>query len=277
LSAIELLRGGDVATALERLKDDVRNAPHEVKHRVFLFQMFAITGDWDRAMSQLKVASEMDVDASAMADAYKHVLQCEALREQVFRGERLPLVFGEPESWMAKLIEAVRLVATADYTSAAALRSEAFDEAGGTSGSIALRNSDAASDETVPAREFEWIADADSRLGPFLEVIQQGKYYWVPFSRISRINFHAATDLRDYVWIPAEFTWVGGGEMVGMIPTRYPDSHADADPLIQLARKTRWDQKDDETYLGYGQRMFTTNIDDFPILDVASISLEPDG
>ena len=33
---------------------------------------------------------------------------------------------------------------------------------------------------------FEWIADADSRLGPLLEVILEGKYYWAPFCRIAR-------------------------------------------------------------------------------------------
>ena len=35
---------------------------------------------------------------------------------------------------------------------------------------------------------FEWIADADDRLGPVLEAIVNGRYYWVPFERVRRIQ-----------------------------------------------------------------------------------------
>ena len=35
----------------------------------------------------------------------------------------------------------------------------------------------------VNGQPFEWIADADSRLGPILEAMIDGRYYWVPFSR----------------------------------------------------------------------------------------------
>lgn len=273
MSAIESLKAGDVAKALEELKDDVRSDPSDARHRIFLFQLFAVTGDWARSIAQLKVAAEMDSGANDMAEAYKHLLQCEALREQVFRGERQPLIFGEPEQWMAKLLQASHLAAAGDYAAAAALRAEAFEEAETTSGTITLRNPDIEAEEPGPSSEFEWIADADSRLGPFLEVIQQGKYYWVPFGRIEKIEFHPPKDLRDSVWMPAVFTWLGGGEMAGMTPTRYPDSHKSEDGLIQLARKTAWEEKDGETYLGLGQRMLTTDADDYPLMDIATITL----
>ena len=31
-------------------------------------------------------------------------------------------------------------------------------------------------------------------------------YFWMPFLRLSRINFEAPSDLRDQVWMPAQFT-----------------------------------------------------------------------
>ena len=38
---------------------------------------------------------------------------------------------------------------------------------------------------TVNGRRFEWIADADSRLGPMLEVIINGRYGWLPMASIA--------------------------------------------------------------------------------------------
>jgi type VI secretion system protein ImpE len=42
-----------------------------------------------------------------MVQAYRETIQCERLREQVFKGQKVPLLFGEPETWMALLIEAL--------------------------------------------------------------------------------------------------------------------------------------------------------------------------
>ncbi|MCM2369877.1 type VI secretion system accessory protein TagJ [Aporhodopirellula aestuarii] len=272
MTAIEALRNGDLELALSQVKDDVRNEPQVSKHRVFLFQLFAITGDWTRSLSQLKVASDLDKECQTMGEAYQHILQCEALRGEVFEGKRAPLIFGEPEAWIAKMIEALRLSGEKKYEAASALQSEALEDAEPSAGRITLRpRGDAETGESVA---FEWIADADSRIGPFMEVIMQGKYYWVPFQRIQEVQFHDVSDLRDYVWIAAQFTWVGGGEMVGMVPTRYPGSQDSDDGLIQLGRKTDWKQVGDESYLGLGQRMLATDQDDYALLDLAAISFD---
>ena len=64
---------------------------------------------------------------------------------------------------------------------------------------------------TIDGKPFEWIADADPRLGPIMEAMVDGKYYWVPFTRLSRLDIEAPADLRDQVWMPAHFTWSNGG------------------------------------------------------------------
>ncbi|MEM1070810.1 MAG: type VI secretion system accessory protein TagJ [Planctomycetota bacterium] len=269
MTSIDALRSGDVAKALESVKNDVRNEPQEAKHRIFLFQMFTVTGDWDRAMAQLKVAAELDAESKTMADAYQHILQCEALRQEVFEGGRAPLVFGEPEPWIAQMIEALRFTCQQEYAAAAALRDEAFQGAPATPGKLSLRSGEDGQEES-----FQWLADADSRMGPILEVILQGKLYWVPIHRVAKIEFHDINDLRDCVWIPAQFTWEGGGEMVGMMPVRYPGSQTDTEGAVQLARKTRWDEREAETYLGFGQRMLATDQNEYPLLDIATITFD---
>ncbi len=84
--------------------------------------MFCITGEWDRALTQLKVAGELDPKAEAMVTTYQAAIRCEILREKVFRGERTPTVFGDPGDWVPLLIEANRLLATGQRTDAARLR-----------------------------------------------------------------------------------------------------------------------------------------------------------
>jgi len=201
-----------------------------------------------------------------MVQAYREALGCEAVRQNVFLGQRSPLVFGDPAPWTALMIEALRLTADGQHSQSQQLRNEALESAPATSGAIQTGA------EESPAEPFEWIADADPRLGPILEAIVNGRYYWIPFHRIQRIQIEAPADLRDMVWLPAYFTWANGGEAFGMIPTRYPGSESHADGLIQLARKTEWVQHDD-VFLGLGQRLLATDQGEYPLLDVRDITL----
>ena len=94
--AREFLKSGDVQQALDQLKQDVRKAPRDARLRTFLFQAFCITGEWDRALTQLKVVHELDASTEPMVKTYSAAIRCEVLREKIFRGERTPTVFGDP-------------------------------------------------------------------------------------------------------------------------------------------------------------------------------------
>src|SRR4051812_30215102 len=173
-AAEEELRNGDPAAALQRLQEQVRARPDDAKLRVFLFQLLAVLGQWERALNQLEVAATLDPSALAMAQTYREAVRCELLRAQVFEGRKSPMVFGEPEPWLAYLIESMLLAGRGQAQEADRLRGRAFEEAPASSG-------------TLNGSPFEWIADADMRLGPVLEAVINGRYYWVPFARLSRI------------------------------------------------------------------------------------------
>jgi type VI secretion system protein ImpE len=125
----------------------------------------------------------------------------------------------------------------------------------------------------LDGQPFNWIADADARLGPVLEVILYGSYFWVPFQQIRSIDITQVSDLRDLVWLPARFTWVSGGEAYGLIPTRYPGSEHVAVGALQLARRTQWMMPAENTFCGLGQRMFVTDRDEYSLLDIRTIFL----
>jgi type VI secretion system protein ImpE len=236
----------------------VRQEPSKPELRVFLFQLLSVMGQWERAQTQLDVAADLDAGTLAMKQMYSEALRCERVRAEEFAGKRSPLIFGEPDEWMALLIEALLVSGSAREKHAQELRARAFELAPTTAG-------------TLDGQAFEWIADADMRLGPVCEAIINGRYYWVPFARLSRLDVEAPADLRDVVWMPAHFEFTNGGETVGVIPTRYAGSESTEDPLVKLARKTTWLEDAPDMFVGIGQRVLTTDSGEHPLMDIRSI------
>lgn len=256
----EYLKAGDLGATLTSLQDRIRANPSDAKLRIFLFQLLCVLGDWKRAITQLKLSAEMDEAATMMAKTYREAIICEVYRDKVFSGEKTPLIFGEPEEWLALLIQAQKLLADGRVDQAADLRAKAFDVAPAMSG-------------TVNGETFEWIADADMRLGPVLEVIVNGRYFWLPFSQISRLEIDEPTDLRDSVWTAGTLTVANGGEVAVLIPTRYSGTADNGDDAARLARWTMWEDKGQETFVGTGQRVLTTDQSDIALMDVRELCL----
>lgn len=271
MTATEALRRGDLQTAAEELKQQIRDNPRDAALRIFLFQLSAVTGQWERALSQLNLAGQLDPAAEMMVTSYRATIQCERLRAEVFAGKRSPLVLGEPDPWVAAMIQALALQAQGKAQAAEPLRQQAFEAAPAIGGTIRWRSAGTGSDEQTQTAEFQWLADADMLLGPILEAIVNGRYYWVPFQQIEAIRLQPPADLRDLVWAPAEFTWVGGGSQVGFIPARYIGSEASADDAIRLARHTRWQTDADGVEAAQGQRLLATDQAEYPLLDIREI------
>lgn len=263
-SADDLIRQGDPEAALKALQAEIRAKAADPRLRVFLFQLLSVLGDWKRAITQLKVAAELDPLATPMAQTYREGIICEVYREKVFSGEKEPLVFGEPQEWVALLIEALKVQAAGRADDAAALRMKAFDAAPAVSGSL----------NDVP---FEWVADADMRLGPVLEVIVNGRYFWMPFNQIGTITAEPPEDLRDCVWTAVNMTLRNGGDIVALIPTRYVGTAEGGTSAEKLSRATNWQDIGADTFIGRGQRLLATDAGDTALMDLRSLILnQPD-
>lgn len=255
--AKDLVRQGDLAGALASLQGQIRGNPADVTLRVFLFELLSMMGDWDRAGKQLDVLSGLDDSTLALVHLYRDGLMCEKLRGHIFSGATSPLVFGEPTDWMALLTQSVKVRAE-NESAGMELLQQAYDQAPPLSG-------------LINGQAFEWIADADARLGPVLELVTNGKYYWVPFNRISRMQIEEPAHLRDKVWLPAHFTWSNEGEGFGLIPTRYVGTESVDNDRLRSAAETQWSEIADGMYTGLGQRMLATDTDDYPIMDVREL------
>ncbi|MEO8752431.1 MAG: type VI secretion system accessory protein TagJ [Casimicrobiaceae bacterium] len=250
----------DPDVELKRLEGEVRTSPGDARLRTYLFQLLAIRGNWERALSQLQVTAQLSPIALPMAQTYREAVRAEVFRAEVFAGRKQPSFLGQPPAWAGLLLESLKLLGEGHIAKAEAMRAGALEAAPASAGKIG----DSA---------FEWIADADSRLGPVCEAIVDGKYVWVPFENLAGIKVEPPTDLRDLVWSAAHLRFTNGGDTVALIPSRYPGSEASDDTAIRMARKTVWRQVGEETYVGTGQRMWATDGGEFPMLEARAITL----
>jgi len=271
MSAEDLLKQSRPREALAELQAMVRAKPEDAKLRVFLFQLLCVLGDWERALAQLQIAAQMDAKNLLMAQVGRQGILCEKLRAEVFAGRRSPLIVGENAGWIGSLVQACQLLAEGKHDAAAELRAAAFEAAPATSGTLEYAENAAA--EKPASEPFEWIADADVRLGPVLELIVDGRYYWAPFDRLREISIDKPTDLRDAVWLPAHITWSTAATTVAFIPARYAGTAAASDGRLQLARATEWADAGGGGSSGIGQRVIATDAGEFGLLSIRKITL----
>jgi type VI secretion system protein ImpE len=107
-----------------------------------------------------------------------------------------------------------------------------------------------------------------------LEAVINGRYYWMPFTRLASVKLEAPEDLRDMVWMPAQLQFENGGEVIGLIPTRYPGSERSDDGLVVLARKTVWEEVSPDTHHGLGQRLIATDSGEVPLLEIRELVVQ---
>ena len=259
VKADELLVSGDVAAARQQLIEEVRANPGDVGVRMFLFQMCALLGEWDRAKAQLDTLAKLDPEARMLAVAYTQCITAEATRAAVFAGTQpAPMLY--PVEWGETLAAALQ-ARQQGKAEAEALYAQVFDAAPTTAGT------------TDAGLEFDWIADADPRLGPVTEAIIAGRYGLMPFCALESLTITPPSDLRDTVWIQAEFGLVEGARVAGFIPLRYPGSEAADDARLVRGTATGW-QEDAMGDYPLGHRLFAfSDESEVPVQDLRELSL----
>jgi len=247
-------------TEIAAVQQKVRSEPTDPKWRMGLFQRFCQAGRWQKALEQLQAYAHMSAEGEAFAYAYRVALQQERIRERVFRGEIDPVLPVDTDEWLRVLASTLKQQA-AGSLSALELRSQAFQLAPASSG-------------TLDGKPFEWIADADSRLGPVCEVIVDGQYQWIPYSMIESLRIVAPTSACDLVWLSAGIKLWGNESKPALIPARYPLSHQESDAHL-LSALTTWEQPQADIWIGHGVKILTTNNEEKSLLDIRHIDFDP--
>jgi type VI secretion system protein ImpE len=227
-TADQLLRSGDLDGARKALVEIVRSRPSDIEARLFLFQLMAVVGEWDKARTQLTTLAQLSPEAQMLSVAYGQALEAEKFRSAVFAGEITAPILTREADWAKDIAEAIRLGANGEVDAADEARERAFEAAPDTPG-------------TLDGVAFDWISDADSRFGPTFEAIVAGQWGLVPFAVVEKITSEGPRDLRDIVWYPAQIAWRTGQSVAALLPSRYPGSDAATDPAEKLGRATGWE------------------------------------
>ena len=259
MDADQLLRDGDLDGARSALVETLRDNPADARARMFLFQLLAVAGEWEKARTHLDALARISPDARMLATVYSMAMKAEEQRAAIFAGrERMPVIRG---AWCEGLADAIMHYAKGDAAEANAARDAALDQAPDTPGEI----------DRV---RFDWITDADARFGPTLEVIIQGRYGLVAFSEVSVLQSEGPKDLRDTVWYPVQIQFREGQSVAALLPTRYPGSERSSDLALRMGRGTGW-QEEAAGESAFGQHLLTlSGGEDIGLLTVRSLTFD---
>lgn len=261
MNAEKFLRSGDLNSCRQDLFIEIKQKPNDVKLRIFLFQLFCIEENWEKALIQLDIIKGLDDSTLAMVNTYEQLIASERMRERALKGEAPINIFGKDSDWSSHYLNALGLLNQGRVNESYSVIESGAELAPVVSGYINEVN------------KFEWLSDADLRFGPLIEVIINGGYYWLPTDSILEIQFEPIEDLRDLVWRPAHLTLRNKGKLIAFIPSRYP-LNEDSTDIQKLARICEWFEPKEKYYIGKGQRVFLTDANEFSFFDIEKISFD---
>jgi len=255
---LDFIAAGDLPSALRHVKEAVRAAPADTALRQHLVRLYALEGNWEGAVGQLKTIGGLDAGTEMFVQVYSRVLRGEVTRREVHQGKRAAVIFGEPEEWVSLLLSGLQLWKQGHTSRGLELQEQArkiWPELPG----------------SLNGEPFAAVLDGDSFLGPVIEAFVEGNYWWVPLSRIKSLTSAGPKRPLDLLWLPVQFCWSNGGIASGFIPARYFGSESAVDPDFKLSRKTAWHEIAPEVYQGQGQRMWLTDRSEMPVLEFRNL------
>lgn len=251
----ELLKTGRLSEALERVAEEVKAKPGDLAARTFYFELLSLNGDLDRAAKQLDVLA---TNTGEMGAPYLGAIQAERERRAFFHGGPRPTLLGT-SSDAGLYLEAVECYAAGQ--SAAAL--ERLQEVPSPIPLHALLNGSAVQE----------LSDSHDLLGPFLELVIDNHYAWVPWESIQSLTVPEPRYLRNTVWTPASLSLHSGDQGQVLLFALYVDSHLHEED-IKLGRRTIWEQDPAGFTIACGQKVIATEERDWPILEIRSVEVE---
>ena len=259
------LAEGDLDGARAALVAMVKADPGNTRARMFLFQLMAVLGEWDKAETQLRSLVQTSPQAEMLSAAYAPMLRAQKQRTDAFAGKGpVPLLFPGP-AWLSDVAASIEAFGRGDAATGNAKRDDAFSAAPDTPGMFFNSSGN--------GQAIQWIADSDPRFGPCFEAFVGGRWGLVAFASLREMKSEGPQDLKDRVWLPVELTLKDGAAFSGFLPVLYPNSETHADAAVRLGRGTVW--SDEPSGAGLGQKIWTTDAgDDSDILSLRKLVID---
>lgn len=259
MDAQTLLQSGDIAGARAALATQLRMEPGDSKARQFFWQLIALHGEWEKAGTQLQALATAEPKAMMLAGVYNQALAAMLVRDAVWAGKERPQSIVGTEPWVDGLLDALHAT-TVMAPDAEARVMAALDAAPANAGSL---NGEA----------FAWVADADQRFGPMLEVIVGDQYGFLPFAAVKRIVAKGPEELRDLIWLQVDIELRSGQSSAAMLPVTYPGTGASRDAALMMARATHWQDRAG-IEIGLGQHLLSTDGPECGVLELRQLVID---
>ena len=243
-------KAGKLAEALSKQTELVKTHPADQSKRLFLFELLAFSGQWDRAARQADAIRYEEVELETAAQGYRKLVESELRRQQWWQAGKAPEFFSPPTAATKLRLEAANLIRGGKPQEAAGLLAQAAGQEPAIAG-------------TLNDKPFTALRDCDDLWGPVIEVMAHGSYYWVPLEQVDTISVTRPKFPRDLLWLPALLSIKDGPAGNVFLPGLYPGSSEHPDDQVKLGRLTDWLGEDGNPVLGVGQHTYL--VDEEPI------------
>lgn len=255
----QLFAEGKLPEAIAAATESVRQKPLDADARGLLAELLCFTGQWERVDKQLETLLQQHPDATLGIAVWRQVLRGEMARQQFYGEGRLPEFTAPPEAAVRASLEASILVR--EGRSAEAQQMLAAVEP------RSLRG-------TCNGQPFTGLADLDELLAPVCEVLTStGKYYWIDWAAVERVEFRPPKRPRDLIWRRAHMVVRGGPDGEVYLPTLYAGSAEAADDRVKLGQMTDWTDGTNAPLRGLGQRMIRAGDHDLAWMELNEIAV----
>jgi type VI secretion system protein ImpE len=120
---------------------------------------------------------------------------------------------------------------------------------------------------------FEWIADGEERLGPVIELILGGTYYWVPFDKVESLHIPPPKRVMELVWAPVDLKLVGHpASTIAYMPARYIPPLEECTDALLIGTETIWRELPGGGWQGHGRRLWYVDGEPLGMFEAGRIS-----
>ena len=247
-----------LAREIDDIGTAIRAEPLVASHRLALAHLRLVQAEYPKALQQLQLACQLDAGLEPEAQLIRMLVRSEQVREAVFSGKVLPDLLVPASDWLESMIGAFR---KSDEEAGAARRA-ALDSAPANKGCRG---------ESSP---FEWIADGDERLGPVIEVILGGVYYWIPFDMVESLEIPPPGRPVDLVWSPVDLKLRNYPARAAYMPSRYIMAAEERTDALLSCAETVWRESSGATWRGIGGRVWHVDGEPLGMFEAGRIRIE---
>jgi type VI secretion system protein ImpE len=256
--AKSLFDQGQLGAAIEELTREVKDNPSNTGLRTFLFELLCFAGDWDRAERQLDVIGHQNAQAKVGVEVYRNNIKAERDRRRLFCNGVQPSFLTEPPAYVDLLLAAINGLHDSSDNQTRRVLDRVEKERPPLAGKI----NDC---------QFQDFRDCDELTGPVLELILQGKYTWLPFEQLRRLEILTPRNLRDLLWANARIEATDGTVAEVFLPALYAGSSEHPNDDVKLGRRTEWKEVGDDLHLAAGSKLFMVDDEEKQIFETLTI------